>query len=49
MIPPRDVDESYFLEASAGTGKTTQLIGHIVRCVGDLHACGGGRNETPPA
>ena len=33
MIPPRDVDESYFLEASAGTGKTTQLIGHIVRCV----------------
>ena len=29
----RGVDASYFLEASAGTGKTTQLIDQIVRCV----------------
>ena len=29
----RGVDASFFLEASAGTGKTTQLIDQIVRCV----------------
>ena len=34
MIPAREVEASYFLEASAGTGKTTQLIEQIVRCVG---------------
>lgn len=34
MTPARDVDASFFLEASAGTGKTTQLIDQIVRCVG---------------
>src|SRR5450631_621204 len=34
MTPARDVDTSFFLEASAGTGKTTQLIDQIVRCVG---------------
>jgi len=34
MTPAREVAASYFLEASAGTGKTTQLISHIVRCIG---------------
>jgi ATP-dependent exoDNAse (exonuclease V) beta subunit len=34
MTPAREVGASYFLEASAGTGKTTQLIDHIVHCVG---------------
>jgi ATP-dependent helicase/nuclease subunit A len=34
MTPARDVGASFFLEASAGTGKTTQLIEQIVRCVG---------------
>jgi ATP-dependent helicase/nuclease subunit A len=34
MTPAREVDTSFFLEASAGTGKTTQLIDQIVRCVG---------------
>ena len=34
MTPAREVDASFFLEASAGTGKTTQLIDQIVRCVG---------------
>src|SRR5580704_2023447 len=33
MTPAREVGASYFLEASAGTGKTTQLIDHIVHCV----------------
>src|ERR1035437_413103 len=33
MTPAREVAASYFLEASAGTGKTTQLINHIVRCI----------------
>jgi ATP-dependent helicase/nuclease subunit A len=33
MMPSRDVEVSLFLEASAGTGKTTQLIKQIVRCV----------------
>ena len=33
MIPSRGVEASFFLEASAGTGKTTQLIEQIVRCV----------------
>jgi ATP-dependent helicase/nuclease subunit A len=33
MIPAREVNASFFLEASAGTGKTTQLIEQIVRCV----------------
>jgi ATP-dependent helicase/nuclease subunit A len=33
MTMPRDVEASFFLEASAGTGKTTQLIEQIVRCV----------------
>jgi ATP-dependent exoDNAse (exonuclease V) beta subunit len=33
MTPTREVDFSFFLEASAGTGKTTQLIDQIVRCV----------------
>jgi ATP-dependent exoDNAse (exonuclease V) beta subunit len=33
MIAPRETDASFFLEASAGTGKTTQLIAQIVRCV----------------
>jgi ATP-dependent helicase/nuclease subunit A len=33
MTLPRGVDASFFLEASAGTGKTTQLIEQIVRCV----------------
>src|ERR1700733_11695048 len=33
MTPSRGVDASFFVEASAGTGKTTQLIEQIVRCV----------------
>jgi ATP-dependent helicase/nuclease subunit A len=33
MTPTREADFSFFLEASAGTGKTTQLIDQIVRCV----------------
>src|SRR5580700_3438274 len=33
MTPAREVNASFFLEASAGTGKTTQLIEQIVRCV----------------
>src|ERR1700691_1411981 len=34
MTLSRGVEASFFLEASAGTGKTTQLIDQIVRCVG---------------
>ena len=60
MIPSRDVEASFFLEASAGTGKTTQLIEQIVRCVAagtklatrggrHLYARGGGRNEIAAA
>jgi ATP-dependent exoDNAse (exonuclease V) beta subunit len=33
MTPTRGVEASFFLEASAGTGKTTQLVEQIVRCV----------------
>jgi ATP-dependent exoDNAse (exonuclease V) beta subunit len=33
MTLSRGVEASFFLEASAGTGKTTQLIEQIVRCV----------------
>lgn len=33
MTPAREINASFFLEASAGTGKTTQLIDQIVRCV----------------
>jgi ATP-dependent helicase/nuclease subunit A len=33
MTPAREPDRSQFIEASAGTGKTSRLIGEIVGCV----------------
>jgi ATP-dependent exoDNAse (exonuclease V) beta subunit len=33
VTPAREPDRSLFIEASAGTGKTTRLIGEIVQCV----------------
>ncbi len=33
MSSARETAASYFIEASAGTGKTTQLIDHVLRCV----------------